>query len=325
MINWYTVSFIVLLVFLMIITTISLLHNRKQKKFVFSSDTATKINKLNAALTPTGFTYSLPDDMFHTRCDGPQRDFGYCHLYDEAMPLLGMIVDCEPIYFDYNNKHWLIEFWKGQYSMATGAQIGVFNTANEPINTPRFNGVFYESISDEECFPIEFTLRKNKKDFIYSKAMQGLLTGFKLAEFSNTTALTLDIKIIFPNKKMYYAFLNGLKNAGYSSKEFSAHFRTVKIRFTKPHTTQPVCRTRTQEALIQQGNETNCKTYHDLTSDYMDTLDKLEFLMTAFPDLYDKIIKTFYSKEQYTSFELIAPILKKYNSFNQSSITADES
>lgn len=38
-----------------------------------------------------------------------QRDLGYCKLYDDSAATMDMIIGCEPIYFTYGGKDWLIE------------------------------------------------------------------------------------------------------------------------------------------------------------------------------------------------------------------------
>jgi len=255
--------------------------------------------------------------FFYSKKNAWQHDYGYCHLYDEAMPHAGIIVDCEPIYFDYENKHWLIEFRKGQYAMACGGEVSVYSTTNGPIKAPGFHGTFFESISEEEYLPIAFILKKNKKALLRRSDTHWWLTGLKLAEFSNPSALTLTIKIVFPNKVMCNAFVLGLIQAGYTNHEYKKYVRTVQIHFTKPHTTQPASRTRIQEAIVQQGNEANCNMYHQLTSDYKNTLDKLEFLSHSSPDLYHNVLKSFHPKDLYSSFELIRPILKKITLLHQ--------
>ena len=45
-----------------------------------------------------------------------------CAAYDKTAPYFNMVFDCEPVYFDYNGRTWLIEFWKGQYGINTGAE-----------------------------------------------------------------------------------------------------------------------------------------------------------------------------------------------------------
>ena len=71
-----------------------------------------KVYRLNCLLAPFGFEYQISQDIFVTRLDAWQRDYGYRSLYDRASPLLGMVFDCEPVYFDYQGKTWLLEFWK---------------------------------------------------------------------------------------------------------------------------------------------------------------------------------------------------------------------
>lgn len=322
MFNWY-VFVLIIFVVILLTTCIVFLFRKDQKSSTSTKAPIISSSNLNTKLEDTGFYYSLKDDIFCSQKNAWQRNFGYCHLYDEAMPHVGIIVDCEPIYFDYDNKHWLIEFRKGQYGMACGGEVCIYNTPNGPMKAPGFHGTFYESISEDECLPISFVLKKNKKVLIRRKAIHWWLTGLKLAEFSNTGALSLTIKIVFPNKIMSNAFVSGLIHTGYTNREFSKHFRTVCIHFTKPHTIQPASRTRIQETIVQQGNEKNCNLYHQLTSDYKNTVDKLEFLSHSSPDLYHNFLKSFHSKELYTSFELIRPILKKFPLVNQA-IKIDE-
>src|SRR5690554_5362892 len=99
----------------------------------------------NKFLEPYGFAYDPYKDLFYSNLDAWQRDKGYCRLYDEAAAPLSMIMDCEPIYFEYDNKRWLIQFWKGQYGMTTKVEIGVYNTDKPDLNTEYFNGTFYEA------------------------------------------------------------------------------------------------------------------------------------------------------------------------------------
>jgi len=271
----------------------------------------------NDILTSTGFSYSIKDDVFYSTNDAWQRNFGYCHLYDEAMPSAGMIVDCEPISFDFNNRHWLILLRKGQYGMATGGEAGIYNTTNPAIRAPGFHGIFYESISDLDSFPITITLKKNRKKILRRSSTTGWFAGLKFTDFSTTSSLQLDAKFVFPNKKMRNAFLSGLKDAGYSSKEYTSYFTTAIVHFTTPHTLQPASRTRVQEAIVQQANENNCKLYHQQKQHSTNTLENFRLLSNSSSELCHKFLKSFHSKELYASYELLSPILKKTILANQ--------
>lgn len=80
-----------------------------------------------------GFDYDSKKDAFYSTKDAWQKNFGYCHLYDVLAPEFRMIIDTEPIRFNYNNKNWLIAFWKGQYGIVTGAEIGIYNTIEKKL------------------------------------------------------------------------------------------------------------------------------------------------------------------------------------------------
>ncbi|MBN1962231.1 MAG: DUF4474 domain-containing protein [Deltaproteobacteria bacterium] len=86
-------------------------------------------NKAAQAVWKAGFCYSPEQDIIYSRMDAWQRKFGYAYSYDIAAPItISAIIDCEPFFFHYNNKHWMIELWKGQYGLETGAEIGIYNS-----------------------------------------------------------------------------------------------------------------------------------------------------------------------------------------------------
>lgn len=96
-----------------------------------------RLEELNRDLKPFGFAYDPSQDLFYSLMDCWQRNFGYCRLYDEATATFSMIIDCEPIYFRYGGKKWLIEFWKGQYGMTTGGEIGIYYTTGPRLKYSR--------------------------------------------------------------------------------------------------------------------------------------------------------------------------------------------
>lgn len=301
----------ILFIFILVIGAFIFVRVRKQRNTFLMVNQSQKAANLNDEFASRGFFYSSKDDAFYSIKDAPQSKFGNCQLYDDTLPFIGSIVDCEPIQFDYDNKHWLIEFWKGQYGMASGCQIGTYYTSSDSIIAPGFHGSFYERPDDKECCCLSYTLKKKNKTLLSYTSKECFSAGLKLGEFSNPSALALKVKITFPNKKMVLPFIGGLKAAGYSGNEYHILFNKVTIHFTKPHTTQPASRTRVQEAIIQQGNRFDCHKYSQLTSNCSHTLDKLNLLKNIDTELYEKVLKSFYSKELYGNYEVISPLLKK--------------
>ena len=268
-----------------------------------------QLSNLNSDIEKFGFAYDLDNDYFYSLTNCWQREMGYCRLYDETCPLINLITDCEPITFSYGGKRWLIELWKGQYGITTGGEIGIYNTTMEDIDSEKFHGTFYESVTDEEQLNLSFVLRKNRKVLIRRKGLHWWLTGFKLGEFSNPSSLTMDVKIEFPNNEMCLAFVDALYKIGYDYDEFSVKRNTVYIDYTTPHTPQTMFRDTIQEAIAQQTNESNCKLYEMSTSDYSNTLDKIELIKFKMPVIYNLFVKSIAPKELYEAFEWIKDLL----------------
>ena len=308
----------IFLIFILVIGAFIFVRVRKQRNPFLKIDQSQKAANLDDEFASRGFFYSSKDEAFYTIKDAPQSKFGNCQLYDDTMPLIGMIVDCEPIQFDFGNRHWLIEFWKGQYCMASGCQIGTYSTLNDSIKVPGFHGCFYEFPDNKECCCITYTLKKKNKTLLSYTSKECFSAGLKVGEFSNPSSLSLKVKITFSDKKMLPPFIEGLKAAGYSGNEYHTFFNKVTVHFTKPHTTQPASRTRVQEAIIQQGNRYDCNKYTQLTSNCSHTRDKLNVLKNIDTELYEKVLKSFYSKELYGNYEAILPLLKKMSSPNDS-------
>lgn len=279
----------------------------RKPNHLFSKKTKSiKVEELNKDLEPFGFAYYPQQDIFYSIMDGWQRDCGYCELYDEASAALSMIIDCEPIRFEYNNKRWLIEIWKGQYGLNTGCEIGLYSTDGPNLNIPGiFDGTFYFSGSDEDRLYMSFSLRKNGTLLFYRSDVHWWLTGFKLGEFSDPSDLEMTVDITLKNHTMCNAFLDGLYEAGYSSEDITVNDTTVHFIFDKPHAPQPSTRNSIIENFMQTNNQRNCEAYQFATRNYKNTLDKLILVKEDAPKLYRKIVNVGNTKELFGGFKVI--------------------
>ncbi|GHU40730.1 hypothetical protein FACS1894111_01850 [Clostridia bacterium] len=242
---------------------------------------------LNEMLAPTGFSYDGEQNIFYSRMDSWQRKYGYGRLYDEAAPLLNMVIDCEPIYFDYDGKKWLIEFWKGQYGITVGAEVGIYYLPKQEAEEAGiFSQLIYKAVEDEDCLRIKTLLSGNGQQIFFRQGYHWWLTGFSLGEYAKPKDLQLDVEITLKNKMMRDAFLQGLYRAGYRNGELNMLGNTIWIRFLKPHTRQPLTRTRAFCALKQWENKRNCKWFARITTDCNDAYEKLMALKLRAPKLY---------------------------------------
>jgi len=262
----------------------------------------------NEAIKVAGYAYDELQDIFYSTMDAWQRKMGYCRLYDEAAAPMGMIIDCEPIYFDYEGKRWLIELWKGQYDLTTGAEIGIYTTEDPDIDIPEvFTGTFFQCAKDEDHLEMAYYLKKNGRKLFRREDKHWWLTGFKLGEFSEPSELIMYLTITLKNEEMRDAFIGGLNNAGYSEGEILVSGNTVGMIFDKPRTPQPISRTKETDKLIQMKNRFMCDEYQKITGPYETFPEKLKAVQKQSPELFDAIFSMGKANKMYDSYKKINP------------------
>ena len=257
-----------------------------------SHERRTAKHKIDEALSLAGYSYDSRQDIFYSKVDAWQKEFGYSQIYDESAAPMSMIIDCEPIKFHYGGKKWLIELWKGQYGMTTGGEIGVYSSTGPDFEIPGVaDGTFYDCVDEEDYLYMAFILRKNGHVLFQREARHWWLTGFVLGEFSDPEELHMEASITFKDSAMCRAFVEALLKAGYSQHHMSVLHTTVWLFFRKPFSPQPLTRTAVTDAMIQKKNQALCDRYRDLTKGYTNSLNKLAVLSDKAPELFELIIK----------------------------------
>jgi len=261
--------------------------------------------ELDRAIEIAGYSYDPVQDIFFSAMDPWQRNVGYCRLYDEAAAPLGMIIDCEPIYFEYQEKKWMIGLWKGQYDLVTGGEIGVYTGVLDFDIPGAFSGTFYNAVSNVDRLQMSYSLKKNGNTLFTREGKHWWLTGFKLGEFSEPYELQMDTIITLENDLMRDAFLSGLRNAGYLDNSLKIEGNTVSFTFDHPHTSQPITRTKETDWVIQRKNQLLCEKYLEITDPYSTFPDKVKALEEQAPELYDQILTIGKNKKLYEMFIVI--------------------
>jgi hypothetical protein len=274
------------------------------------NDDVTNDENLYKAIEAAGYSYDPKQDIFYSNLDAWQRNMGYCRLYDEAAAPMGMIIDCEPIYFDYDGKKWMIEFWKGQYDLTTGCEMGVYTAEGHDLNIPGvFNGTFYKCAGDEDLLHMEYYLMKNGEKLFRREDKHWWLTGFKLGEYSEPSELTMYLSVIFKNEEMRDAFVEGLKDAGYLEHEIIISGNKVGLKFDKVHTPQPITRIEETDRIIQRKNQILCQQYEEITGAYHTFPEKVRAIQEQSSDLYRLILNMGRPKLLFESFDKIKDFL----------------
>lgn len=285
----YIILGCIILVCLTVVIICCCRHHRHKKarcKVKYRSDQE-KLKDINNALKPFGFAYDLSKDIFYALENAWQRNMGYGKIYDIMAPSMNMIIDCEPIYFEYDDRSFMIELWKGQYGITTGAEVGIY-TAEQQEKEP--DKIFYHAASEEDRLLINMTLWKNGKKLYQRGKIHWWLTGFVLGEFSYPGELMLQVSISFTDPEMLNAFVKGCYRAGYLPENLHIWCNQVEFRFTSPKTKQSSKR-KGYSRFVQWQNRRYCKIYARVTKGFDRTIDKIDYLMHAYPRIFKIIIK----------------------------------
>jgi len=270
--------------------TVSKLLNRLTDTPFFKPKTipqGTENEDLDELIDIAGYSYDPKQDIFISRIHPWQRSIGYCRLFDELAPILGMIIDCEPVKFEYQGKKWFVGLWKGQYDLVSGGEIGFYKGV---LNIPGISDIFYRSVDDKEMLKMTYTLKKNGETLFIREGNHLWLTGFKLGEFSEPSELSMDITIDLKNSEMRDALLSGLRNVKYTDEELQIDGNSVSFTFDVPHTAQPITRTKITDWIIQRKNRFLCEEFEELTGSDNTIREKVKALEEKSPRIYKKLV-----------------------------------
>lgn len=271
----------VILVVLLIGIVICLFCRRQRnKRKVYWMDPRKKLQMLKNLTEPFGFTYQPKRDIFVSCINAWQRKEGYEALYDNLASNFNMIFDAWPVYFNYRNKTWLIEFWKGQYGINTGCEVGVYHTNREvPKMQQRF--VHYNAASDDEMPLIQFCLEKNNRILFSYENYHWWLAAFRMGEYSKPKQLTQNIRISFRDPKQAEAFYQGLLESGFPQEKCCLQYHTVyaEFDFSKQYTGMKCLKRK----LVQMQNRWFCRLYRIVTRPFTNTVDRMMFLYFELP------------------------------------------
>ncbi|MDK2808217.1 MAG: hypothetical protein PWP24_952 [Clostridiales bacterium] len=259
------------------------------RRFVPGNHSKEQLDEFNNMLEAAGFAYNEKQNMFYSRQDAWQREFGYRTLYDEMAPTFYMVFDCEPIRFEYDGKEWMIELWKGQYGVNTGAEVGVY--VKEDDN-------HYRAANKDEELYIRYHLWRGRKIIDFREQRGWWITCFLLGNYSKPEALALSLELVFPTKAMANAFLQSAAKLGYNRRNISNWENAVQLYFKKPYSKQPKSKKGIMARFVMMMNRINCKLFCSLTKKQPETIDKITYFKLRAPLLYRFMEKALYAWRQ---------------------------
>ncbi len=274
----------------------------------------TGLEEFDQLLSDAGYAYDAVQDIFYTKMNAWQRKYGYCSLYDEAAAFMGMILDTEAIRFDHGGKRWMIQLWKGQYSLNTGCEIGVYNTKKPDLNIPGFfNGTFYQCVNNSDRLEMGYMLMKNDRVLFRKEGKHWWLASFRPGEFSEPWELIMRIRITFKDAAMCSSFIQSMMKIGYKKHEIETDGITAEFLFHKPRTPQPFTRNEETVWIVQKNNERLCERFQDITEGCEDWPKKISAILEKEPFLYEAVINLGKTRQVFKGYNK----LKNYSKYNR--------
>ncbi|MBO5936273.1 MAG: DUF4474 domain-containing protein [Clostridia bacterium] len=192
-------------------------------------------NQLNSYLEFNhllSFQYCYDDCGYYYANDKKswQKSFGFARIYDYMAPYIGFEYDYERVFFTYDDQDFMVQFWKGQYLIGYGGEIGIYHRDADGLK--RDENVLYNA-ADEKYWPImdmSVYHQKNEGDapedyeFMFRRPVDKYwwCTGFvpgMVRDNDPADELRIEAVITFRDSEMASAFAAELSNLGFKKAE----------------------------------------------------------------------------------------------------------
>ena len=167
----------------------------------------------NQILAAFGYEYDATQDIYYTAMNPWQRNFGFTDLYDDMAAYATMFYQTLKIDFEYGDLLWRLQWWKGQYGVLEGAELGVYT--KDPANA---DSPFYKCAEAHNLLEMSFEYYHNTKEFdnnqpLFTRPEQEhwWITGFKFGVCSPSENV-VKATLIARDKTMADGIEKGLKN-----------------------------------------------------------------------------------------------------------------
>lgn len=282
---------------LLVIIVGILLYRRHRKiaklqRWLRESTPKEREDYINDAIDGSGFLYDGVLDIFYADKNPWQKKYGYTKLYDEAAAAAGMVIDCEPIYFDYDGKKWMLELWKGQYGLCLGGEIGLYQASERDSS-------FFMGVEEADYIGMHMDLYVSGRWVFGRREDHWWLTGFVLGKNTKPKNIKMSVSLTFKDCLMRQRFLEGLRQTGYSYGEYQISGDSVRFWFANPHTRQPATRGPIRDRIRLWWLGRLCGLFRHLTRKYKTSAEKLIYLQTRAPWLFSFAIDILRGKKQF--------------------------
>ncbi len=279
---------------LLLLALLGMLFNHVRRKKIICKilcmDKCRKCSLLEELVEPFGYVFHCCCGFFSSGIDAWQKEAGYTWLYDYMAPRFQMVFDSLPVYFNYDGKTWLIEFWKGQYGINTGAEIGIYH-ADRLLSEAEYRTAHFKAAREDEMLSCSLQLCMENGACIKTSERHWWLTAFIPGVFSEPSELCLKASLCFNNKEMLEAFRCGLCRAGYMEELITVHNLSLSFTFHHSRPEHYGLLTCFHRWLSQCLNRMYCHLFMWITRPFDCMEDRILFLYYYIPFCFRRLMR----------------------------------
>lgn len=286
----YAALFVLLLLALLCMLLFGHFRRKKIICRIRSMDKEKKCSLVEELAEPFGYDFHCCCGYFSSTVDAWQKAAGYAWLYDYMAPRFQMVFDSLPVYFNYRDRTWLIEFWKGQYGINTGAEIGIYH-ADRLLSESEYRMAHFEAAGEDEMLPCSLQLYVPGSACVKLSERHWWLTAFIPGVFSRPSELCLKASVCFPNREMLEAFRRGLCRKNYPAELIGVQNLCLLLTFHQPVPERYSLLTRFWRRLSQCLNRLSCRLFVWVTRPFTCAEDRILFLYYYLPRCFRKLMR----------------------------------
>ena len=194
---------------------------------IINTETGECSNVGTNGIVGVGFDMNLSEMIVYATVDCWMRDFGFCYLYDviaNSMPVFFNYIT-RRFKFEYNDLEYMIQIWKGNYTVANGGEVGIYCRDKSKF------GTYYDSANDEQM--LEMTMQILHGDEILvdeGPQLHWWMNGFHLGtRMYIPDSLTMKFSIVMTDEEMLNAFCESIDNHYMHDVSYSVNGLTVSV------------------------------------------------------------------------------------------------
>ena len=175
----------------------------------------------------SGFNLNLSEMTVYATIDSWMRNFGFCLFYDFAASSMPVFFNYRTrrFKFDYNGLEYMIQIWKGNYTVANGGEVGVY------CRDSSRSGSFYDCANNEQMLNMSMQILHGDKVLVdVGPMMHWWVNGFNLSDrMYLPESLTMKFSIEMTDEEMLNAFCESIDNHYMNDVSYTVDGLTVNV------------------------------------------------------------------------------------------------